>query len=112
MKNVTSQAFQGDVMFRKRVEPIPVDARLQPSPADGIVVAHSETGHHHVAEGRDLSTFSTTDPRFSFLRVPEFANIIHRRDFDTHEPLRLDAGDWDVVRQREHRPEGWQTVAD
>jgi len=103
MKNVTIQAFQGDVMFRKRTAPIPTDAKQQAT--EEIIVAHSETGHHHVAE-------ATMDPRLSFLSVPKYADIVHKRDFDTHETIRLDAGDWDVVRQKEWFPEGVRTVAD
>ena len=102
MKIVTSQAFQGDVMFRKRTEALPSNALKRPD-AGEIVVAHSETGHHHVAQGPDISIFAFGhDPLRSILRVPTKADVVHRRDFDTHEALQLDAGDWDVVRQREY----------
>lgn len=108
IKIVTTQAFQGDVMFRKATG-IPTGATRR----DGeIIVAHSETGHHHVAEGANLQFFMTLDPRIAFLRVPDFADIVHKRDFHTHETIRLDKGDWEVVRQREGNEMNSSIVAD
>jgi len=109
-KTIKVQAAQGDVLFRKRAQPIPADATKQKR--GEIIVAHSETGHHHVAQGPALQFFTSKDPLISFLRVPKHADIVHKRDFDTHEGFRLDAGDWDVVRQREWTPEGLRRVED
>ncbi len=111
MKTVTTQAFQGDVMFRKRATAIPAEASKAPEGKE-IVVAHSETGHHHVAEGAGLQFFTSQDPRIMFLRVEDHADIVHKRDYHTHETIRLDKGDWDIVRQREGDALNWTTVAD
>ncbi len=112
-KTVEKMAAQGDVLVR-RVKSIPEDAVEQKS-AGRIVVAHSETGHHHAIDFVDQSVvlFTTKDPLVSFLRVDApHADIVHHRPWDTHGTLRLLKGDWEIRRQREHTPEGWQMVAD
>lgn len=117
---VKTQAAQGDLIVR-RIRKIPRDAIDLPASLDGHVVAHSETGHHHVAVpvGRAAIRHlrpKTTDGEFalvSFLAVSGgSADIVHRRPWDTHDPLRLPAGSWEIRRQREWRPEGWAPVVD
>lgn len=121
-------ARQGDVLF-VRVDEIPGDARKLPE-AEEYVVAHSETGHHHVARrrGRPVSLYATSDPLVSYL---EFSGgpqpIEHLRSWDTHETVTLlersqDVLDkidealeptrYKVVRQRQATPEGWARVVD
>lgn len=48
----------------------------------------------------------------SYLRVSGETTLEHLRDFDTHEPLSLPPGNYEVRRQREYTPEGWRQVAD
>jgi hypothetical protein len=113
MKLVTTMAAQGDVLFRK-VNNLPDGAKATKR-STSVTVAHSETGHDHVAVsvGDWLHWFAhPTDPLVSYLRVDTKADIVHKRDFDTHETFRLDAGIWEIRRQREWAPEGWRLVAD
>lgn len=131
MKTIANTGAQGDVLF-VRVEEIPDDAKREPE-AEEYVVAHSETGHHHVArrgKDRSLSVYSTADPLVGYL---EFRGgpqpIEHLRSFDTHETLELlerasetvgkiDAvldeqpARFKVIRQRQQTPEGMQRVVD
>lgn len=116
MITVKRMAAQGDVLFR-RVERVAEDAMEQPRNGP-IVVAHSETGHHHVIESPDVRLLTTLNRLVCYLRIEgPFADVTHRRSFDTHETLRL-AGDecgpvyFEVRRQREHTPEGWRIIAD
>lgn len=116
MKIAEQMAAQGDVLFR-RVKSIPKDAVEQPRKGP-LVVAHSETGHHHVIESPDAKLFTTADPLVCFLRlegVPH-VDVVHQRPHDTHETLRLMGGNdgacFEIRRQREHTPEGWRMVAD
>lgn len=119
MKSIKNSAAQGDVIFR-RVAKIP-DGAVEQSKKGGIIVAHSETGHHHIAEPAidgAVTLFSTQDPLVSYLRVSgEHTDIVHHRPYDTHETLRLlsdGAGEtiWEIGRQREYTPEGWRRVED
>lgn len=106
-------AFQGDVMFRK-VDKLPADCVKQ----DGAehVVAHSETGHHHVALGGQYYA-KPGDEFLAYLVINRPVVVEHRRSYDTHESLELlsdGEGEvvWEIRRQREHTPEGWRKVLD
>ena len=111
MKTVEKMAAQGDVLFQ-RIDEIPKGAKVEKA-SGKIVVAHSETGHHHAIERRlGVVHFRSADPLVSYLDVPKHADVVHLRVFDTHETLRLTKGKWAVRRQREMTPEGWRRVED
>ena len=102
-------AFQGDVLL-ERVGALPSDAVESKS----NIVAHSETGHHHVATRAKV--FTVPDGQTLYLRaIGKSIDITHLRPFDTHETLRLKTKPGDIVRvrrQREYTPEGWRRVED
>lgn len=104
-------AFQGDVMFR-RVAKLPTGATRQKGKEH--IVAHSETGHHHVALGG--AYYTTPDPFVAYIVTKAPVKVEHRRSTDTHETLELltDGAEvvWEIRRQREHTPEGWRRVED
>ena len=129
MKKFTSQAAQGDVLFRK-IEALP--SKVTPIKAENkgdssvFIVAHSETGHHHTVENMPhVNFFSGDDPMVSFLEVGtkmkdnsfsgEAVPVYHHRADYRHEALNLDPGVYEVRRQRESLPgdqAAWQTVLD
>ena len=112
MIEVKKIAFQGDVAF-VRVRKGKRGAEM-PRTEGRLIVAHSETGHHHelVGEARMFEACER-DPLVCFLSIDgDHADVVHHRPFDTHETLRLLKGDWKVVRQREYTPEGWRRVED
>lgn len=113
MKTVENQGAQGDVLFR-RIDKLPDGLVKQERGPEGLVVAHSETGHHHVIPTETVAHYAQPagDGLMSYLSVDTFADVVHLRPFDTHETVRLDAGNWEVRRQREHTPEGWRRVED
>lgn len=113
MKTINRMGAQGDLLLRK-VEALPEG--LEPVPAEGgrLIVAHSETGHHHwlAAPGCELWR-SPGDPLIAYLRVSsEGADLVHARPWDTHETIRLPGGVYELRRQREYTPEGWRRVED
>lgn len=120
MKTGTEIIAQGDVLFM-RVDSIPDDA-TERKPAAEHVVAHSETGHHHVARAAGLRVFdSPHDPLESYLRAPGAIEVRHERGYDTHETVELlgkleevldGNAVWKVRRQRQQTPEGMQRVVD
>jgi hypothetical protein len=117
MKTVNERAAQGDVMFR-RVPSVPKGAKKIKRKGP-IVVAHSETGHNHVIEDSAVVQFDVPgNPLVCYLQLGDCDGgvaVVHQRSYDTHETLKLlgKPGDvWEVRRQREWTPEGWQRVAD
>lgn len=111
MKTFRDQAAQGDVLFR-RIKSLPKEAELVKSKGP-IVVAHSETGHHHSFDASpSVWLYSTKDQFVSYLKVDKPAVLKHHREHDTHEALMFDVGVFEIRRQREWAPEGWRRVED
>lgn len=117
-KTFKQTCAQGDVYFR-RVPAVPANATAVTAVAGELVVAHSETGHHHVMvldrkRGKPaVEMFSSQDnPLISWLRVNRPTTLVHRRPFDTHAPILFAPGIYEIRRQREHSPEGWRRVQD
>ncbi len=113
---VIKMGAQGDVLFR-RVESVPEGAN--PITCKSQVVAHSATGHHHVAESVAPFLFyqHPTNPLRAYveMKAPASINIAHHRSFDTHQTLRLrgEPGTvWEIIRQRQRTPRGWGRVID
>jgi hypothetical protein len=118
MRDIRQQGAQGDVLFR-RVPAIP-DGYVAEAPTRGTIVAHSETGHHHLIPELVTLYRHPSERLVCYLRVGADVedggvSVVHQRPYDTHETLRLvsQPGDvWEIRRQREHTPEGWRMVAD
>jgi hypothetical protein len=111
MIHVRKIAAQGDVLFR-RIAHFPAGVAERKRRGESLVVAHSETGHHHAIDDPEVRFFQRLghDGMVSFLSVDgEFADVVHHRPHDTHETLRLPRGNWEVRRQREWTSHGpWQ----
>lgn len=117
MKEVKKLCAQGDVLFR-RIKSLP-DGVVEQKSDGAIVVAHSETGHHHAVGEGEAKLFEKLerDPMVCYLQIAgEYADVVHHRPHDTHETIRLLGGllgdVWEVRRQREWTPEGLRRVED
>lgn len=116
MKKFDSVAAQGDC-FVRRIDSLPVglveESESKEEPGK-FVIAHSETGHHHVVDRKNTKLYTDPkNPMTAYLEVLEkYADLQHLRDFDKHEALRLTPGIYEIRRQREWAPEGWRQVAD
>jgi class 3 adenylate cyclase len=96
---------QGDVLLM-RVENIPAGAEEQPA-KDRIVLAYGEvTGHAHAIQATEARIYSFQAERF--LRVAQEAFLRH----EEHAEIKLPAGDYQVIQQREYTPEGLRNVKD
>lgn len=116
MQNIDQVGAQGDVMFI-RMDDLP--KKMEEIKFNGpIVVAHSETGHHHSIESNVLDRptaklFKGEDELTMFLKVmAPYIDVVHHRNFDTHETIRLRQGNWKIKRQREYTPAGYRRVED
>jgi len=112
MKTFKDRAAQGDIYIR-RIAAIPADAVKKDSENGSHIVAHSETGHHHTIKDSGVQLYqAANDPMIMYLAVDDGAELIHNRSFDTHQPLHISKGFYELRRQREYTPEGWRRVAD
>ena len=112
MNEVKTQAAQGDLLIT-RIKALPEG--LEPVKSDnGVhILAHSETGHHHVVEDRDISLYRPGNDEFVAYMVVNHPTVLrHERSFDTHAPLSIPAGTYRINRQREYTPEGFRRAAD
>lgn len=110
---ITNCAAQGD-LYISRIDVLP-DGVRPVKPTDGqYIVAHSETGHHHVVQEDGCEYYEADDPLTAYLRVIDATEVTlrHLRAFDTHDPLTIGPGIYRIRRQREYTPEGWRRVAD
>ncbi len=113
MKTVTNKpCFQGDLMIR-RIDDIPAGV-VASNPENGVhILAHSETGHHHVVLERSAQKFiDQTNAFISYLSVADTSVIEHLRSHDTHEALEVPPGNYEIRNQREYIPEGFRRAAD
>ena len=111
MNTFENQAAQGDLLLR-RINTIPAAAQ-RVDPTNGRhVVAHSETGHHHTVPGDAELWRAPEDPMVCYLRCESPIVLEHHRPWDTHAPIMVPAGTFELRRQREYTPEGWRRVED
>jgi len=111
---------QGDVFFTlvpASRRPADLGKLVSPTADNKHIVAHSETGHHHVMDGDAVDVYETNNPLISFLEVLTSGDAVvtHLRDYDTHAPVALPGipGElWQKTLQRESTPEGWIRVQD
>lgn len=115
MKLVKRMGAQGDVIFR-RVKAVPKGFAAKPA-ANRVIVAHSETGHHHAIDSTGVRIHESSDPLVCYLVLESVthADVVHHRSYDTHETIRLSGpigAIFEIRRQREYTPEGWRLVLD
>lgn len=100
------------------------------SPNDEHVVAHSETGHHHILRpysGPDAGLLASmvnptlkrnqkdADPEMrGVIEIAEgsVGSVVHKREAFTHGELILPSGTWIIARQGRPTPDGWKKVTD
>lgn len=67
------------------------------------IIAHSETGHHHVLESDKAFVISETDKQF-VVELFEPAKLVHKKSVDAHATLTVAPGKYKIVRKTEYDP--------
>lgn len=97
----------------RRIDALPDGLKPMAGEKGKHILAHSETGHHHVIDSRNAQMFiDETNAFIAYLTVTESCEIEHLRSFDTHEALVVEPGHHELRRQREHTLEGWRRAQD
>lgn len=121
MKTFKNTAAQGEA-YIKRLETGTIASMntevVQPE-GNKHIIAHSETGHHHVMERETVEVRRSTEKKSEgtavdilYLIVKEPTALEHLRPHDTHEALLFEPGEYKVVLQQEYTPQGFRRVAD
>lgn len=111
MNTFTNQAAQGDLLIT-RIEALP-EGLVKTEAKGNYIVAHSETGHHHVMSTEHCDFYeAANDPFALWVVVNEPTTLLHERSFDTHAPIEVGEGIYRINRQREYTPEGFRRAAD
>jgi hypothetical protein len=110
----TRPVAQGDLLI---IPVASIPANVKAAKADGghYVVAHSETGHHHVIDRAKAEVYEAADDAFvAYIRtMGDGAEIQHKREFHTHETIALGPNQtFQIRRQREYVPEGFRKAQD
>ncbi len=85
-QTITFQGVRhGEVLLRP-VDTIPTGGKV--APQGDYILAHSETGHHHVLEGTDFKVTEFDDGRV-FLEVLRATKLVHQKTHDKHETIVL-----------------------
>ena|SRR3990167_10925376 len=94
------QQFQGDISILK-VEK--AECEFSPLPDEGLIVGHSESGHHHkVVKDREAEVEFGKDNEGFFLRVKSgTVQLVHEKT-DGHDTQVLDKGLYFIGKQYEY----------
>lgn len=93
--------LQGDVTLVPVLE-FPEDVERVTGEISGsnLVIAHSETGHHHVVPVETVEVFAEDDRKDRlWLDISQPVEISHLREEHRHAPQTLQAGKWMAQRQ-------------
>lgn len=84
----------GEVIL-KPISELPKEATLEKS-AKKYIVAHSETGHHHVLESlKEFKVYTWKEDRY--IEIPEMSELWHQKtDKDAHAPHKIVPGVYKV----------------
>ncbi len=86
----------GEVLL-KPVAELPKEAKLEKETKQ-YIVAHSETGHHHVLTAKKSFKVYKTDFGEMYLEVPETAELVHEKSGkDVHTPHKIVPSIYKVV---------------
>lgn len=104
-KTFKNFAAQGELTIRRLGDVTPTSAFPEgytPMPSEGgrFIVGHSETGHHHTVAARGAEIAVMDRPLegmrvlYAILREPTM--LEHQRPHDTHEPIALEPGVYEI----------------
>lgn len=110
----TGKCAQGE-LYISMITDLPNGLTPMESVNDVYIVAHSETGHHHVIQAKPgCEIFLSEDPMTFYLRVADATEVVleHLRKFDNHRPIQFLKGMYRFRLARERTPAGWRRVID
>lgn len=80
---------------------VPKDVTVTGKKVKSFVVAHSETGHHHIIESE---TPFTVDEENMYIALFGDSAIVHKKSFDAHKTLTLKPATYERYEAVEYDP--------
>ncbi len=106
MKNKRLQFRQGDVLIIEVTEAIPNEAKVIEK--DTLTLALGEaTGHSHTIASPGAIMYAVKE-NIRLMNLQEAAELVHQE----HAPIKLPAGNYQIIRQVEYTPQRVVNVAD
>jgi hypothetical protein len=69
------------------------------------IVAHSETGHHHVVVSeKPFEVMGDVEKHDLYIRLFEPAKLVHKKPTQKHRTLNVPAGLWKILHKTEYNP--------
>lgn len=97
MKNL----YQHGEIILSPVESMPEGSK----PTKSAILAHSETGHHHVLEASTTFGFlAETESTDLYVEVRKAAFLVHKKLVDFHRTLDIDPGVYKEFKKLEYNP--------
>jgi len=104
MKTFNKQCAQGENLFIK-IDNFPTNEVLVEHKAKNgeLIVAHSESGHHHILKSEKAVMFTVNgNPFVAYLKIDEPTELFHKKTGkDTHETILFQPGNYELRRQRQ-----------
>lgn len=100
---------QGDVGIKK-IDKLPDGLKEVPADNNRNILAYGkQTGHTHALPTQSTKLYDNNDNSRLYLVVESPSYVTH----EEHDPIELDAGVYEVIRQREYDDKNeWRLVAD
>jgi hypothetical protein len=97
MSNMSKPIRHGECLL------LPVTDEVAGTQHTSFIIAHSETGHHHVLESKKPFTISKSDKQF-LIELFEPAKLVHKKTTDKHKTLPVAPGKYKVIYKNEYNP--------
>lgn len=101
MKDNRTAIQHGEAML------FPVDEapKAETKEVTSAIIAHSETGHHHVLESKTaFQVQGDMDKENLYIRLFKPAKLVHKKTTMKHKTLPVPAGIWKVIHKTEYNP--------
>jgi hypothetical protein len=106
MKSFTKVAAQGEITILRGRGVGSTAGKSLALERGKLIIGHSETGHNHVLEHNRGATVTVLDHapegmKILYAILTEPNSLVHLRDHDTHEPIALEPGEYEIRIARE-----------
>ena len=99
---MTKQIYQHGETLLMEVKKTP---KLKSEKHKNFILAHSETGHHHVLESEtEFEVMTDKEKDELFVRLYEPAKLVHKKTVDFHRTLDIKPGIYRLFKKTEYDP--------